>query len=128
MSKLRHEKGDEGLNPASGLPKTTLAAPGPLKARRAPQSLPSFYTIEQVAEALGVSDPDGSQVDRRRRPRRCTGSTAWCASPIAISSDFWPSTGRAEAVSRLSSIVQVCQLIKSNRENYIRIHDPFILW
>jgi excisionase family DNA binding protein len=56
MSKLHHEKGDEGLNPASGLPKTTLAAPGPLKARRAPQSLPSFYTMGQVAEALGVSD------------------------------------------------------------------------
>jgi excisionase family DNA binding protein len=52
MSKLHHEKGDEGL-PASGRPKATLAAPGPLKARR---SLPSFYTIGQVAEALGVSD------------------------------------------------------------------------
>jgi excisionase family DNA binding protein len=30
-------------------------APWPLKARRSPQSLPSFYTIGQVAEALGVS-------------------------------------------------------------------------
>ena len=55
MSKLRHEKGDEGLNPASGLPKTALVVPGPLKARRSPQFLPSFYTIGQVAEALGVS-------------------------------------------------------------------------
>jgi excisionase family DNA binding protein len=55
MSKLRHEKGDEHRNPARGLPKTALVATGPLKARRAPQSLPSFYTIGQVAEALGVS-------------------------------------------------------------------------
>jgi excisionase family DNA binding protein len=55
MSKLYHEKGDEGLNPASGLPKTTMVAPGPPKACRSPQSLPSFYTIGQVAEALGVS-------------------------------------------------------------------------
>jgi excisionase family DNA binding protein len=55
MSKLRHEQSDEGLNAASGLPKATLVAPGPLKARRAPQALPSFYTIGQVAEALGVS-------------------------------------------------------------------------
>ena len=55
MSKLRHEQGYEGLNSASGLAKTTLVAPGPLKARRSPQSLPSFYTIGQVAEALGVS-------------------------------------------------------------------------
>jgi excisionase family DNA binding protein len=55
MSKLRHQKGDEGLNLANGLPKTTLATAGPLKARRLPQSIPSFYTIGQVAEALGIS-------------------------------------------------------------------------
>jgi excisionase family DNA binding protein len=50
MSKLRQEQGDEGLNAASGLPKATLVAQG-----RAPQGLPSFYTIGQVAEALGIS-------------------------------------------------------------------------
>jgi excisionase family DNA binding protein len=55
MSKLRHEKSHEGLNPASGLSKTTTAATALLKARRAPQPLPSFYTIGQVAEALGIS-------------------------------------------------------------------------
>ena len=55
MSKLRHGKGDAGLIAASGLPKATLVAPRPLKARRAPQALPSFCTIGQVAEALGVS-------------------------------------------------------------------------
>jgi excisionase family DNA binding protein len=53
MSKLRHR--DEGLNPASGHAKTILAAPGPLNARRSPQSVLSFYTIGQVAEALGIS-------------------------------------------------------------------------
>jgi excisionase family DNA binding protein len=50
MSKLRHEERDEGLNPDGGIP--TTGAP---KARRAPQCLPSFYTIGEVAEALGVS-------------------------------------------------------------------------
>ena len=55
MSKLRHGKGDAGLIAASGLPKATLVAPRPLKARRAPRALPSFCTIGQVAEALGVS-------------------------------------------------------------------------
>jgi excisionase family DNA binding protein len=44
MSKRRHEPHDEGLNPASGV---TI--------RRAPRLLLSFYTIGQVAEALGVS-------------------------------------------------------------------------
>jgi excisionase family DNA binding protein len=37
-----------------GLPKSTLAA-SVRNTRRAPQPLPSFYTIGQVAEALGVS-------------------------------------------------------------------------
>lgn len=55
MSKLRHGKGDAGLTAAGGLEKTTPAVSWPSKARRSPQSLPSFYTIGQVAEALGVS-------------------------------------------------------------------------
>ena len=49
MSKSRHEQQPEGPNPAGRVPKTLAAA------RRAPQPLASFYTIGQVAEALGVS-------------------------------------------------------------------------
>jgi excisionase family DNA binding protein len=46
MSKSRHEQQPEGPNPAGRVPKTLS---------RAPQPLASFYTIGQVAEALGVS-------------------------------------------------------------------------
>jgi excisionase family DNA binding protein len=42
-------------NSAGGLPKTALAFSALRKVRRARQPLPSFYTIEQVAEALDVS-------------------------------------------------------------------------
>ena len=126
MSKLRHEKGDAGLNAASGLQKTTPAAPGPSKARRSPQSLPSFYTIGQVAEALGVSTRTVRRWIAAPHPR-CTGSTAWCASPIAISSDFWPFTGRDKAVPPLSWIVTRSQWITSYREYYMHADDPFML-
>jgi hypothetical protein len=43
------------MNSPGALPKNALTASAPRKARRAPGPLPNFYTIGQVAEALGVS-------------------------------------------------------------------------
>jgi hypothetical protein len=117
MSKLHHEKGDEGLNPASGLPKTLWWRRGLLRlaGRRNPSRA---FTRSGRSPRLSTSRPApfaaGSPPVRSQR----TGSTVWCASPIAISSDFWQSTGRAEAVSLLSAIVQLCQLLNHNRGNY----------
>jgi excisionase family DNA binding protein len=50
--KPRRQQRDEDLNPVRD--QITLGPPA-LKARRTPQPLPSFYTVGQVAEALGVS-------------------------------------------------------------------------